>query len=280
MLTDSVRAIQQRSASTAWVKPVSGGVAAFSTGGSPLNKVAGLGFAGPLDADEFAHVEQSYLKVGAPIQVELATLGDPSIATFLTRRGYHLVGFENVLGMRLEAPRVTTQTATGQAAVRHAAPAGCSISECQPADFESWLNVMIDGFLSPDIQGIASHESFSREVMDAILRDTSTVPAFHRYLVLRDGLPAAGAGMRASDGMAMMCGATTLPAHRRHGIQSALLTARLRDAADWDCQLALMTALPGSKSHENAQRRGFELLYARAILVRDTAYNTQSPCAE
>jgi len=48
----------------------------------------------------------------------------------------------------------------------------------------------------------------------------------------------------------------------------ALTARRLADAQRAGCDLAVVTTSPGSKSQENAQRHGFELLYARAILVR------------
>ena len=50
--------------------------------------------------------------------------------------------------------------------------------------------------------------------------------------------------------------------------ESALLRARLLDAAHRGCDLAVVTTEPASKSQENVQRAGFTLLYARAILVR------------
>jgi hypothetical protein len=53
------------------------------------------------------------------------------------------------------------------------------------------------------------------------------------------------------------------------GSARALLAARLADAAQAGCDLAVMVTLPGSKSHENAQKRGFELLYTRAVLLRE-----------
>ena len=34
------------------------------------------------------------------------------------------------------------------------------------------------------------------------------------------------------------------------------------------CELAVVTTAPGSRSQENMMKRGFALLYARAILVR------------
>ena len=52
------------------------------------------------------------------------------------------------------------------------------------------------------------------------------------------------------------------------GVQSALLATRLADAAGQGCEIAVVTTQPGSKSQQNVQRQGFELLYTRAILVR------------
>jgi GNAT superfamily N-acetyltransferase len=88
------------------------------------------------------------------------------------------------------------------------------------------------------------------------------------YLALRDGVPAGGASMHVTGGVAQLTGAATLPQHRRRGVQSALLSARLADAAAEGCDLAVVTTQPGSKSQQNVQRNGFDLLYARAILVK------------
>jgi ribosomal protein S18 acetylase RimI-like enzyme len=74
--------------------------------------------------------------------------------------------------------------------------------------------------------------------------------------------------MRIVDGIAQLTGAATAPAFRRRGIQSALLAARLADATAAGCDVAVITVQPGSKSQQNAQRRGFDLLYTRAVLVK------------
>jgi len=91
-----------------------------------------------------------------------------------------------------------------------------------------------------------------------------------RYAALRDGAIAGGATMRIAEGVAQLTGAATAPAHRRRGVQSALLSARLADAAAAGCDVAVITTQPGSKSRQNAQRQGFDLLYARAVLVRQS----------
>jgi len=78
---------------------------------------------------------------------------------------------------------------------------------------------------------------------------------------------AGGAEFRIDGGVAQFAGAATAPEHRRRGVQSALLSARLVDAAAAGCEVAVITTQPGSKSQQNAQRRGFDLLYTRATLV-------------
>jgi GNAT superfamily N-acetyltransferase len=89
-----------------------------------------------------------------------------------------------------------------------------------------------------------------------------------RFVARRDGVAAGGASLRLGEQAALLCGAATLPAHRRRGVQTALLAARLRVAAEAGCDVAVVTTAPGSKSQENVQRQGFALLYARAVLVR------------
>jgi GNAT superfamily N-acetyltransferase len=89
-----------------------------------------------------------------------------------------------------------------------------------------------------------------------------------RYAALRDGIIAGGATMRMSEGVAQLAGAATAPAHRRRGVHTALLSARLADAAAAGCDVAVIITQPGSKSQQNAQRHGFDLLYARAVLVK------------
>src|SRR5262245_48029017 len=81
---------------------IAGGAAVFSFPGSPLNKLVGLGFAGPLEEAALAAVEGEFKRLGAPLQAELSTLADNSIAALLTRRGYILMGFENVLALSLD----------------------------------------------------------------------------------------------------------------------------------------------------------------------------------
>jgi ribosomal protein S18 acetylase RimI-like enzyme len=235
--------------------PISGGLASFAEPGSPMNKVVGLGFA-PFHEPAWDAIERAYAERKAPIQVELSTLADPSIAAFLTRRGYALVGVENVLGHALvgHSPRPR---------------AGIDVRESPQDELDAWIDVIVAGFAAPDAQGVASHEPFDRIAADRVIRDTAAADGFVRFTARLGGELAGGASMRITDGIAQLCGAATLPAHRRRGVQTTLLEHRLAFAQRRGCSIAVMTALPGSKSHENAHEQGFTLLYSRNVLVRD-----------
>ena len=250
-------AARRRPDSRAFVQELAGGVVIYAGPDSPFNKLAGLGFEGALDEERLAEVERAFAERGAPAQAEVAVLGDPFVSALLTRRGYVLENFENVLGLRLPAANLPD------------IGAGIGVSVADETDHDAWLDVIVAGFASPDTQGVPSHEAFSREVMDRDIGDMVTASGFVRYLAYRDGVVGGGASLRLWDGVAQLCGAATAPAHRRRGLQTALLAARLADAARQGCDIAVVTTQPGSKSQQNVQRQGFELLYTRAILVRE-----------
>lgn len=244
---------------------ISGGLGLWAGADSPMNKVVGLGFAGALDQPALADYEAAVRSHGSPSQIELCSLARPDLAPALCARGYRLMGFENMSARRLGQTIPETD-------------AGLEITADD--DIDTWIDVMVEGFATPDAQGNPSHEAGpSAEVLRRAMTDFSSVPRFHRFLARwmgsgdnrgaggTQGTVAGAGGLRIDDGIASLCGAATLPAFRRRGVQTSLLLHRLRWAANAGCELAIVTTLPGSKSQQNVQRAGFEMLYARAMLV-------------
>jgi GNAT superfamily N-acetyltransferase len=241
----------------AFVEDIGGGVAVFAGHGSPVNKLIGAGFSGPPDEDRLGQIEALFNGRGSHVQAEIATLADPAWHEALGHRGYVLAGFENVLGMALP---VQHEPIPG---------AGITVVECGSADRSAWLDTVVTGFASPDhVPAQAVGQEYPREAIERVFEDFGAAPGFRRYLAFVSEEVAGGASLREFEGVAQLCGAATLPRFRRLGVQSALLAARLRDASRRGCDLAVVTTAPGSTSMQNAQRRGFALLYARALHIR------------
>jgi GNAT superfamily N-acetyltransferase len=255
LVAHSSEAARRRAGTAGFVIPVAGGVASFAGEGSPYNKVAGLGFGGVPDSAALDEIEKAFAAFGSPVQIELAHLADPAIGAVLAGRGYRLESFENVLGRAL----------TGGS--ERVMPPGVEVRPSGEEEFETWLDVVAEGSVHPDTQGVPWHEEFSREAIIGAERDSAAAGDM-RYAALRDGVIVGGATMRISEGVAQLTGAATVPAHRRRGVQTALLSARLADAAAAGCDVAVIITQPGSKSQQNAQRQGFDLLYTRAVLVK------------
>ena len=255
LIARASEAARRRAGTAGFVIPIAGGMASFAEDGSPFNKVAGLGFAGVPDASSLDQIERAFAASGAPVQVELSSLADPAIGALLTGRGYRLESLENVLGRALsgESARVM--------------PPGLEVGPSGEEESETWVGVVAEGVAHPDTRGVPWHEEFPRAAVIAAERDMAEA-GVARYAARRDGIIVGGATMRIADGVAQLTGAATAPAHRRRGAQTALLSARLADAAAAGCDVAVITTQPGSRSQHNAQRQGFDLLYARAVLVK------------
>jgi N-acetylglutamate synthase-like GNAT family acetyltransferase len=236
--------------------PIAGGKAVYAGPSAPMNKLIGLGFDGALDLSVLDEVEREWCDRAEPVRVELSVLANPTLGEALTERGYRLRGFENVLGRSLKAleaveskPELTVEV----------------VRDCDTA---MWMDIAVTSFMELDGTGSGPDDSTSREEMTRILSDFMVVPGYVRYLGRIEGQAVGEAAMRLDGGLAQVCGAGTLPAFRGRGMQKALLSRRLADAQAAGCDMAVVTTAPGSRSQDNVMRRGFELLYTRAVLVK------------
>jgi ribosomal protein S18 acetylase RimI-like enzyme len=253
LMAASTRAIGERHDVATFQVPLGGGFATYAGPDSPFNKVAGLGFHYLLSGEELTEVEDHFAEYDCPVSFEISTLANPELAGLLTGRGYQLVSFENVLLLRLES------------AESHERLPDIDIRRAED-QLQVWLDVAVEASLNPDTAGIAQHESFPPESLE--WAELAMADAGARlYLATLEGQPAGAAGVRFTDGLAQLTGAGTLPAFRRRGVQKALVGTRLRDARAAGCSYAVVTTQPGSTSHANMQRSGFDLAYSRAVLV-------------
>lgn len=241
------------------VVPIGAGYAICAGPGSPFNKIIGAGLDdGPLNAAALDAAEAVFASRGVPVRAEVCVLANPDVFLALVRRGYAFETVEHVLGMRLPASDEPAMSLERQIDI--------SLVEDEAGSIE-WIEALVDGFAVPDVAGTGvTGETFPADVLRETFSRYRNVPRFRRYLARLDGRTAGGGGLYLDGGIGLLCGAATLAAYRRRGVQAALLHRRLADAAAAGCDLAVVTTAPGSKSQQNAQRRGFALLYARAIL--------------
>jgi GNAT superfamily N-acetyltransferase len=255
LATEVARA--RRGDEVAFVRTIAGGTATFAEPDSPFNKVAGLGFAGVPAADELAQVEQAFHELGAPVQVELSNLADPAVGELFTERGYRLAGYENVLGIALnDLPAFEP-------------PPGIEIRPCRDGESQLAVNILVESVHTPDAEGAtaAVAEDFPSDALANAIRDMEAAGT-RRYLALIDGVPVGSGALRIAEGIAYFAGTATAVQYRRRGVQTALIATRLAAAKAAGCDIATVTTGPGTKSQQNVQRRGFDLLYTRALLLK------------
>jgi hypothetical protein len=253
-MADAIRVSKPQSAP--FVLPIGGGQAVYAGPSSPINKVIGLGFDADLDVGELERIEGEWGARGEPVRIEMSVLTDPSLGAALTERGYGLHGFENVLGLPLDRG-IPPLTVTGVA-----------VEIVEDAGLRTWIDIAVDAFMNLDGTGSVPPDALPRERLKEVFEETIGAPGFIRYLARVEGEAVGEGAMRLDGGLAQLAGAGTMPRARGRGVQKALLHRRLCDARAAGCMLAVVTTAPGSRSQDNVMRRGFELLYARAILVR------------
>lgn len=234
---------------------IGGGVAVFAGPGSPTNKMIGIGFDGPLEESELDHVERAFAERGAALQAEVATLAEPGLPGLLVKRGYEPVGFENVLGHSLGGLDATPS-------------AGILIERATADTLAEFTDVIVRGFGSPDDQGVGGDTIPPSDEIRRWFMLTMSVPGFEGFVARLDGQMVGGGLLRLDAGIAQLAGAATLPEFRRRGVQTTLLRWRLTHARASSCDVAIVTTQPASKSQQNVQREGFQLLYARQLLVK------------
>jgi hypothetical protein len=120
------------------------------------------------------------------------------------------------------------------------------------------------------------------EVMRAAFGLAPEHAAFFEGVVGRDGWltylafdgeqPVAAAALFVHDGVGALAGGATLPSHRRHGAQGALMARRIRDGLALGCRGFMAEAQEDTPeapnpSYRNMLRSGFQLAYLRRNYV-------------
>ncbi|HME12648.1 MAG TPA: GNAT family N-acetyltransferase [Candidatus Acidoferrum sp.] len=243
---------RERAGSAAAVEHIAGGAAIYCGPNSPVTQAVGLGLAGPVSDEDMDRLENFYRTRSEAVRVETCPLADRSLVEQFHKRGYHVTEFSNVFAAPLQDPE--------QLIFHQELPPGASIELVSTEQLDLWTLTVAEGF--------AEHFPVTREILD-VMKLFGQGPHTECYLVLMEGKPVGGATLAMRDGVAGLFGASTLPAYRNRGLQTALLQFRLERARAAGCDLAVSLALPGSASERNIARQGLQTLYTRVKFERD-----------
>jgi hypothetical protein len=230
------------------VRDFAGGVALIAaTGPVGMNRVLGLGLDRPLDDETLDGVIDIYRSAGVP---RFLLLLSPSALGFdaaeLLRRGFTQ---PSRLAKLFRRPDSVPPTLTD-----------LEVSMIGQSDADLYGRVVAAGHDDPPDLA-AAHAA------------TVGMPQWRHYLAYdRDGMAVAGATLFWSDGVAWCGFSSTLATDRGRGAHSALLSRRVRDAAELDCVLVVCETAEETESRPNAayrnmRRAGFEVAYMRPTLV-------------
>jgi GNAT superfamily N-acetyltransferase len=229
--------------------PFCGGHMMFAGPNSPIGHAAGLGFDGPLTAADLDRLEAFYRSHGAPAQLDLCPLSDPSVLELVSARGYSIAELNNVLFVPLD-PQPCVDV-----------PPGVSIRRSSSSEAGVFSEIVTRSF-------------FDKEKPPEDFADM-LAPLFHfpealTFLAIVDGMPIAGAAGRIipEHRVFALFGAGTLPDFRGRGIQTALLRTRMKAAADAGCELAVVVTRGGTVSERNCIRLGFQIAYSKATVIK------------
>ena len=263
MSASMVGAVSRRSGTEVFVEPIGEGYAIYAGPGSPFNKDhrGRPRRARPIDESALDRAERIFDAHGAAARAEICVLASPDVFAVFNRRGYRFETVEHVLGLRLPPASDVVVAAAGPprripggrgvrlAAVDRCAGGGVCRSRCH-------------------------RDRGHRRVVPG-RRPAGDLLELRR----RDGLPplpgaASTAGSPGAVASSPATASASCAARRRSRASGGRACRRRCCAGGWrmrprqGCDLAVVTTAPGSKSQQNAQRQGFALLYARAVLVR------------
>jgi GNAT superfamily N-acetyltransferase len=228
---DSVAAFEQ----------IAGGWAIFMGADSPLTQALAIGASGALTAEEWGRLQHFFHSRGAAAVIDLSSMADASVMAFLQERGLTIREISGVLARSISRDEVL---AANPAVEVEGVPEGA---------MRDWARLAVRGF--------SERDEVSENEVDIVSAAPAHLLAY--FARLGSGERTAVAGMTVAAGLATLFGDATLPKARRSGLQLALIVHRLQKAAEMGCDLASASVLPGSSSHRNYERAGFQLIYSR-----------------
>lgn len=221
---------------------VNGAFAMFDGVGSPLTQTFGVGLSDTWQGESFEALDAFFFERGSDVFHEVSPAAGPDVLAQLVSRGY----------LPCELTSVLYRPLPGSAPLP--VPDDIDVRVAGPSERTLWAELSYDGW--------AEFEA-AREFVKQFGPLSVGARGLYPFLAWVDGVPAATGSLCVHDGLALLAGASTVPAYRQRGAQRALLAGRLYHASALACTLAMMCAAPASASQRNAEAQGFRIAYTR-----------------
>ena len=224
-----------------WIE-CGGAYAVFNGPDSPVTQTFGLGVFEALNSETLDTIEKFFFDRKASVAHEVSPFAGVAALNLLCGRGYRPIEISNVMIRETGHPNAN---ANKEIQVRVA----------EPNESQLWSDTLKRGWLHelPDLE-----EFFNKNgAISAATKDSV------RFIAELEGKPGAAGALAIHKGVALLGGASTVPEMRRRGLQTALIEARMKYAAENGCDLLMLVAEPGSNSQRNAERNGFRIAYTR-----------------
>jgi hypothetical protein len=219
-----------------------GEVVAAATPGRPdldfMNRIHGLAFADPAVLVE---VLSFYSSLGLRPWIELPP-GAEEVAAHLAQAGARPVGSLTVL--------------FGTAQARPSSPPNVDIRRIGGADARRFADLLLAG------HGVSA---VARAVDAPGIAAAGSRNDIAFYIAAVDGQEAGAGVLALHDRVGYLANASTLPASRRRGCQTALVARRIADSADLGCDLVASLTSFGSASQRTLERAGLRIAYIRSV---------------
>ncbi len=234
-----------------------GGHIIFVARHSMVGRAHGLGFAGPITAQDIEHIEQFYFDREFDAQVDVCPYADPSLFESLNRRGFQVAEFNQTLARWIH-PEESFSRPTLK---------GIEIRAVKPGEATDWSRMLAHVFMG---EHAPQYESFFAPWANG--EHSLTLAAFS------NGRMIAGCGgvIVPEHRMAGFFGAATLAEYRGQGIQAAFMRERLRITQEAGCDLAVTLTMPGTTSQRNVERAGFRTAYTKVVVSKKHPSSTVS----
>lgn len=242
---DMVRALASYLPEACW-EAFAGGASIFAGVGSAMTQVLGLGMSGAISQEDFDRAEAFYRERGSACVIDLCPLADVSVMAYLEKRPYRVVEFTNVLARRILPDQKFENVGV--------------LRRVQDGEMWEWSRSVSSGF---------SENMPVADETEKLMGETCRNAQCWFAGGLAGDEPSGGAAMSVQNGVALLFGDAVRVNARRQGWQSALIRERLAAAQQQGCDAAMVSVMPGSASHRNYERAGFELMYMRISLQRD-----------